>query len=267
MTIENHELREKIKRTPKMWWGAAKAWLAMTLGRTSVVVTRNKVKISAGLARGRGLWCAISGLDFEPELRWAVTRLTKGCVVIDIGANVGVYTLHCGRKVVPSGKVISFEPGEDAFAALQKNVTLNKLQKFVDLHMAGCAAEDGQFYFAGDPGAWFTQRLSTTPTDRKVVVRSVDSVVEQNGLSRLDLMKVDAEGFEYEVFKGAEKSLIKFHPTLIFESMKDGKEQVHQLLQSLGYLIFRLDASGQLTRDIDSGRVVNLIALPKDNLP
>jgi FkbM family methyltransferase len=267
MSIDNLELRKKIKRDPKMWLGAAKARLALAMGRKSVVVSRNSIKISAGLARGRGLWCAIAGLDFEPELRWAVNCLTNGCIVIDVGANVGAYTLHCARKVGSTGKVISFEPGDDAFAALENNVYLNKLEKVIDLHNVACGAADGESYFSGNPDAWFTQRLSNEPTGRKVPVRSIDSVMAQGHLSRLDLLKVDAEGFEHEVFQGAEKSLVSYRPALIFESMQEGREQVHRLLQGRGYRILRLDDSGQLTQDLASGRVVNLIALPKDNLP
>ena len=144
--------------------------------------------------------------------RWETSvfslNVKHGMNVIDVGANIGYFTLLAARLVGPSGKVIAVEPEENAFSSLKKTVHENQINQ-VRLLKCGLGRTQG---FANLPSAVNGNNSPSLFDDSnknklKIQIRTLDEIIENCGLDRVDLLKVDVEGYEPEVFAGGEKAL------------------------------------------------------------
>lgn len=177
-------------------------------------------------------------------------RLTApGHVVIDVGANVGTHALPLARKVGPDGLVVAVEPEPRVHERLLENISLNRLQNVRALPRAITAKAGTRtlFTYAADSPNQMTSSL--TPDTRRpsveVLCRTLDETVAELGLSRLDLVKIDVEGYEPEVLLGGAESIARHRPHLVFECVDEhwrraGHEfrTTESFLQDLGYEIF-----------------------------
>ncbi len=149
--------------------------------------------------------------------------LQRDSVLVDVGANVGVFTLY-GAKRVPNGAVHSFEPSRHHLGRLKRNIAANGFANVTvnDVGLSDRAAErtlaipprgDG---LHNTGGASFFGVGADSGTEEVRTVRLDDYVAERN-LARLDAMKIDVEGAEFEVLRGAEETLRRFRPTVLME--------------------------------------------------
>ncbi|HEU0054310.1 MAG TPA: FkbM family methyltransferase, partial [Longimicrobium sp.] len=147
-----------------------------------------------------------------------------GAVALDVGANVGAYALLMGEWVRPGGRVFAFEPAPDAFAGLSRHVALNGLGEVVTPVRAAVAATSGRAALLAD-GIAGTNRLSSSGEGGGAMVETVslDEFCAREGIAPA-LIKVDVEGAELEVLRGARETLrrvgsglelfVEMHPTL-----------------------------------------------------
>lgn len=155
------------------------------------------------------------------HLRSLIGLVRDGDVVIDVGANIGVWSreLLAHREL---SALYAFEAAARAFRMLQKN-----LESYPSVRCENVAvgAENGVAKFSEDLGGQnsVVTALHALPTRRIVTVPIVtlDSWAERTGLTRLDLLKVDVEGSELDVFHGAERTLRRFLPLVYFEYLAD----------------------------------------------
>ncbi len=221
---------------------------------------------------------------FEPSTANTLDKLAKpGDVALDIGANIGAHTLGLARSVGPNGHVFAFEPADFAFEKLQCNLTLNPLlEKRVTTRQilldksAETPAKD-QIY-----ASWPLEteeplhpkhrgRLVSTKNAR---VDTLDAFWEREGLDRLQLIKIDVDGYELPVLQGGLKTLTKFRPTLVME-MSPYVHAEHgnsftalvELLARVGYSLQHADNWKSLPLDahkleamIPDGASINVIA-------
>ncbi len=220
----------------------------------------------AGCGKGQGLWCGISGREYEPELVWVERRLEPGHVMIDIGANVGAYALRAGKKVAPTGMVIALEPGGGAFDFLMRGVELNGLQDVVRLHKSAAAERDGREHFGGADTEWHGFALGAADgSGVEVEVRSVDSLAEEYGLPRLDVLKIDAEGAEYRVLQGAAAVVRRFRPDVVMEiTATHSAENALSWLRNLDYEPHLLQGAQLIPATGPGNNSPNMILLPKE---
>lgn len=214
------------------------------LGKYSVNIdTRYKVE--------RIMWTG----TFEDKLVALARRSIKeGDVCFDVGGNVGAISIALADAVGSSGKVHAFEPNPDNFARLSANFDLNpELKRRVALNKVGISDEPGTLYWREDPGNPGNGILSESGDIASEVV-TLDSYCRNNDVQRLDFMKVDVEGMELQVFKGAEETLRRFHPTIYFETLgrysgavKDNFERIEAFLTDLGYTLNKLHSDGSVT--------------------
>src|SRR5439155_7985445 len=149
--------------------------------------------------------CAQCFLDF----------LRPGMVAVDCGAHIGEYTVLFASRVGPTGQVHAFEPHAGLFEVLRENVEQNRLSQIVINHTAiGRRSGTAQFHPAGDPTASSILPSDTPAVDVPLV--SLDDYARQRGLTRVDAIKIDVEGAELDVIEGAEWTLTKFRPRLIY---------------------------------------------------
>ena len=144
---------------------------------------------------------------YEPDV-WhhLMQSVRPGDVVADVGAYIGLYTLAMGRRVRPGGRVIAFEPEPDTFVDLERHVALNSLSDVVEPYEAAVGVKDGLVAFA--PGRGSESRVITDSGTlaEKLNVRAV-RLDSHLGDGRLDILKIDVEGYEEAVLRGAERTL------------------------------------------------------------
>ena len=146
---------------------------------------------------------------FDSQLFFGL--LDSGSVAIDVGANFGYYAVSSAAKVGNDGAVYAFEPDRNAYGLLQKNVDINGFHKIVSLHNICVGIEDGETDFcvceeSSFSGIRYTGRSKLTEMVR-VPMRSLDSILRELGLSRIDALKIDVEGYEYGVLRGSISTL------------------------------------------------------------
>jgi len=171
--------------------------------------------------------------------------IVPGDVCLDVGANIGAMTIPIAKCAGPNGRVIAFEPGPLLFERLQHNLRLNhSVTGCVKAINSGVSDKPGQMGWRMDesnPGnAFLVDPDSGTVT---VPVSTIDK--EVHDLDRVDFIKIDVEGMEYQALKGAERTLREFAPTILFETwVVDRPEQVQKavlFLLELGYGLFESD--------------------------
>jgi FkbM family methyltransferase len=172
-------------------------------------------------------------------------------LAIDIGANGGMHTVPLARALKNRGEVISIEPEPKNFSILKKNILLNKLKNVIPLNLA-CSDSEGEstFYLdrSGDGGH---SLIKETPIKKsgeiKVKTDRLDNIIKILNIKRVDLIKIDVEGAESLVLKGAKKTLRKFHPKIIFEAWdEDYLNKSRKVLEPLGYKIKKVSDENYL---------------------
>jgi FkbM family methyltransferase len=146
-----------------------------------------------------------------------------GAVVLDVGANVGSYTLLFAIWVGPTGRVFAFEPAPEARAGLRRHVALNGLTGRVEIMATAASSTPGFARFRAD-GASGANAIALdgdgpAPTSIDVDTTSIDAFCDHHQLSP-DVIKIDVEGAELDVLKGARdvlarrgvKAFVEFHP-------------------------------------------------------
>jgi len=135
--------------------------------------------------------------------------LRPGDVALDVGANVGPYTVLFGQWVGAAGRVMAFEPAPAAFRGLERQVALNRLTRIVELHRAAVSDAVGEAEFVSDGSAGtnhLTGRAGGEGHRIRVPTTTIDAVCAERGV-RPRLVKIDVEGAELAVLRGARATL------------------------------------------------------------
>jgi FkbM family methyltransferase len=196
------------------------------------------------------------------EFRAAIvyrSLIRTGATVVDIGAHIGQFTLLGARRAGPSGLVLSFEPNPENRARLKRNVERNRLANVRVLEYA--VSDRGgratlQIPEVEYPSAEGSLRAKG-PVQKEYAIetRRLDDVLNELRIDRVDVMKVDVEGFEAEVFRGAAQMLRSSRPAILFEvnDIYQRESEVSapaiDVLRDLGYSLFGIgiDSSGEVT--------------------
>lgn len=155
--------------------------------------------------------------SFEPAHTEIIEQLPRGGVFLDVGANVGYFSIVGARAVGPSGKVYAFEPVDVIYDILCRNIALNGLSN-VEAHKLACFSSSGSMAIQQD---WDSGKshlcLENTAHTTVVSVTTVDEFVDQKRLARIDFLKIDAEGSDFEVLKGSRHTIEQYRPTVFIE--------------------------------------------------
>jgi FkbM family methyltransferase len=198
--------------------------------------------------------------DFDPWVDKTLIRLSRpGDIVIDIGANIGTTTLCLARAVGPTGRVIAFEPFPSNFEMLRSNIEANGLQQVeawpVALsdhtgigRMIGADGQAGQAQMEEvkfDPAAaqsWLG-RVEGERTEVKTF--SFDKWIQDQGISSVNVCKIDVEGFEETVLGGMHDTLQRqLIQAFVIERHVDWQivdDSIFELLGKNGYRVYRID--------------------------
>lgn len=196
------------------------------------------------------------------ELSLFQALIKEGDVVVDAGANIGLYSIVGSRVVGQSGKVYCFEPSGKTFDILVKNIELNQCRNIhpVNFGLGEKRVEKMELFQEkgyGDAERYVSSPHSAdlkaggTPHSKAVLsevisLDSLDHFYSQLNLSRVDFLKIDVEGYEYFLFKGAQKVLAA-NPGIVvlFECVSHlairagaSKEKVIEFLREQGFDLF-----------------------------
>jgi FkbM family methyltransferase len=195
----------------------------------------------------------------QPELNnilALVTHLPENCVIVDAGANIGLVAVPNAQAVLPrKGVVHAFEVQRMMHYALCGSAALNDLENlFANNKALGATpgvlrAARPNYAQSQDFGLFsLTQQDEALP--ERIEVVTIDSL----HLPGLDFLKIDVEGMEIAVLKGAQESLERYRPCCWVEYWKVGIPEIKAAFDGLGYRFYRMDP-------------LNLLCLPIDKLP
>jgi FkbM family methyltransferase len=170
----------------------------------------------------------------EKEVEFVCSLISEGDTVIDVGANIGLITIPVAQKVGAGGHVLSFEPQPRMFELLKENVEQNNLA--VELHQLGLGESFGK---AGLPEIDYDGENNfggvALLTGNAVKVATLDSF----NLEACRLIKIDVEGMEADVLKGARQTIERFKPLLYVENDRLEKSAaLIELIRGLGYEMY-----------------------------
>ncbi|MGZ4044315.1 MAG: FkbM family methyltransferase [Bacteroidia bacterium] len=202
-------------------------FVTLFVGKDKRVIERDGVKYEVDLAEGIELSLFLFGKFQSHITNNKFLKIKEDFVIIDIGANVGLMTLQFA-KLVPKGKVISFEPTFYALQRLKDNLALNpELAKRVTVINSFVSEKSDSNPEIVAYSSWKVNgerndndhpvHLGTPKSSEGVPSISLNDFVEKENINRIDFIKIDTDGHEYEVFRGAEKAIAKLRPVIIFE--------------------------------------------------
>ncbi|MFC0514561.1 FkbM family methyltransferase [Mucilaginibacter angelicae] len=217
----------------------------------------------------------VSGV-YETEIRTLINlSLKPGFTALDIGANIGIQSIRMANRVGTGGKVYAFEPLGYLQEKFKKNLALNHCTNVSLFPIALSDKEETRSIRINEhnwnQGTFSLNDTGTGQTQQELTVRIGDQVAEIAGLERLDLIKVDVEGFEYHVLRGLKNTIMRHRPRIIFEydaaywtrtgqSITDCLAMLHHC----GYRTYQIYAAGcELIRDPALIASENLLAIPE----
>jgi FkbM family methyltransferase len=236
-----------------------------------------RVTLDLGIEMQQHVYWAGLSRDDAATVRLARAMLPRDGVFVDVGANVGLHTLAIAAHVAEGGAVVAFEPHPVNHRLLVHNLEQNRLRHVVaeNLGLAEAAATlTGTARASG--GNWSLASRG----DYRFEVRLVrlDDYLRDHPLPRLDLMKIDVEGAEVRVLRGARQTIERFRPLIVFEvcpswlaKMQTSVAELFAELVSHDYRIHPLPGRA-ITWDrrvtagdvaaLGAGAFVNLVAVP-----
>ena len=199
----------------------------------------------------------------EKEIRYLESELHPGDIFIDLGGNIGQFTLVAARLVGDKGHVYSFEPWPENFRALIKNIQLNQFGNVTAEKMA-VADQDGSVSLHLDHAeknkGMVTHYAMNYHSTEFVPTISLDKYFSNKDLSSLKMMKIDIEGGEFLALKGMKAILEKYKPLLLMEinpqilqHTQFTQAEIEAFLSGLGYKKFFLDEKGHVIETIMEG--------------
>ncbi len=155
---------------------------------------------------------------FEPDTARILASMATG-TVLDIGANIGLTTLLHSRL---ANTVHAFEPSPSTFAFLKENVDRAGIPNAI-LHNVGLGEQPGNFELTFAPqnrsGAFVSDQTqaSTGHTIEQIQIDTLDRRVDVHSIGKVDMIKIDVEGFELHVLRGGRNTLARDRPAVVLE--------------------------------------------------
>jgi len=190
-------------------------------------------------------------------------NLKKGMVCFDVGANIGYYTLLESKMVGDEGKVIAIEPSPINFKQLQKNIQ-NEKAKNVELYQIAGGDQNSTIKFLLDPHSNLSRIISNEEKVREkgeivdVPMKKLDSFLEASTIKTLDFIRMDVEGYEFNILEGMRNSIKKFRPAIQMEVHTRilGYEKTQKLLE--WFMSEKYEVVYYITRQLDCPTIGNM---------
>jgi FkbM family methyltransferase len=216
--------------------------------------------------------------DFNDQSRESLFASAEGAeTIVDVGANNG-YTALRLASLDGVNRVIAFEPDATNFEKAKRNIALNGVTEKIELLGIGVGPGDLELNLKigieGNSGTMkVTASIEGGATASRVKVRKLDDVLAESGIARVDFIKIDVEGYEFEVLKGAVETLRSSRPRLFIEiddsNLSEQSTSARDLigfLMGLGYSCTNTVTGEALSVEYDfKGKHFDAICVPAAN--
>ncbi len=205
-------------------------------------------------------WSVFVGGMYEPnELAFMASTLRVGMTVVDVGANEGLFSLIASSRVGKTGRVLALEPSERELAWLRSNIDLNRLSNVESFELAlydrkgSASLIRAEFGHEGLNTIGDRISFSDVGADGTEIVQleTLDAFVVDQGLARLDFVKLDAEGSEVRILEGGQATVRRFLPIVLMEigtehlaAHGSTVNDLLAILADLDYRVWIFDRSG-----------------------
>lgn len=231
------------------------------VGEPVVVPWYDDLSLSLTMGNDTSLCAYVCGAYEPNDFFYFDKFVPAGGTVIDLGAHEGLYTVFSSRRVGPTGCVVAVEPSEREIKKLKNNIALNGCTN-VHIFETAVGSSNGRarLRIAEDRHAG-TNTLGQFIYDvrevasEEVSIRTVDDIVAELGLQRVDVIKADIEGGELAMLLGARETLLRFRPALFLEISPDAlraqggtPDDVTEFLRTLNYRASVLDNASAALR-------------------
>lgn len=210
-------------------------------------------KINGEIIRLPFRYCRFYPKSYEVEKTELIHKFCEpGSTAIDIGAHFGVFSFFLAKSVGKNGKLYSFEPTPYVFNILRETIKYNKLGSIIEARQEAVINETGEIPFAiyknsrvSNANSIYSRNLDDQFETIKVKATSLDNLMN-DGIKKLSFIKIDAEGAELEILKGA-RTIIKTYKPVIsleihpksFEDALKSQSEIFEIIQDLGYNVYR----------------------------
>ncbi|WP_414549969.1 FkbM family methyltransferase [Anabaena sp. CCY 0017] len=216
---------------------------------------------------------------FEKEMEFWRNNIKPGMTVIDVGANIGVYTFSAASKVGSEGRVFAVEPFSICVNSLQETCRINQFE-WVKVCAGAASDRNGKIKLLLHSANELNQVVSSEAAEKMTGYAfeeancfTLDSLIEQENIDKVDFLKLDAEGHEMAVLLGSEKLIAEFAPVILYENIAGSQGsniEVAQYLNKIGYELFHYQPYIQklipVNSDKDFQEQLNFIALPPEKM-
>jgi FkbM family methyltransferase len=259
----------EFRRHPVQVSSGVVSWEIHKLLSRNMLLELDGLKLTARSVDGNGRLICYFGTKFDSVFEFLKMFLQKGMVFVDVGSNIGSHTLNAARLVGSTGSVFAFEADPDTYNLLVKNIEFNNLTN-VTVKRTCVSDQVGtvSFYKHRDSAKSSIvdrgEKLSLT-----LPAEMLDNLIPIN--TKIDILKVDVEGAELNVLRGARRIFLDQRPpsVVIIEVFDvrdntDKSQGIRDILDKYGYK-FYLFEGGRLTPF--SGSALNAYALHESALP
>lgn len=151
---------------------------------------------------------------FEPSIDHLHSLVRPGSSVVDVGANVGFFTLKFSKWVSDGGRVIAIEPEPMNLDALKRAISRNGVAN-VDVIQAAAAEKEGELRLSLNPLNPADHRLAEQGIPVSAI--TIDGLLQERGWPPVSLIKIDVQGAEPRTLAGAQEAIARFHPAIFIE--------------------------------------------------
>ena len=242
-------------------------------GQTSVCKYHKELKLKVNLDEWIQQQVYFFGVWDEPGSNFLKKHVKEGDIFIDIGANIGCYTLLAAKLVGQKGKVIAFEPVSNVFERLKYNVELNNA-KNIELNCKAVYSGSGTinlFLACSDNlgmASVFHHDAENGITE-KVETVSMDNYILTTKLNRVDFIKIDVEGAELFVLRGMKMVLETLRPVIIMEISGEVikcsgiiEDELLTFIKNLNYIPKGIDKEGNAVEMEKNQAYTNFVFFP-----
>lgn len=221
--------------------------------------------------RHRNWYQMYKNRSHEQDVEQFITGfLQKGDTVLDVGAQIGMFTAIAAQLIGPDGRLYAFEPDEQNHSDLQSTRTRNGLDNVTILNV-GLSDTVGEATFHRPDGAWgsfmdgsgggsVTRDFFKNSTIKTFTIQTqtIDNVVQQRSIEQLDLIKIDVDGPEVAIMRGAVDTLVRHKPAVMVEASRFYQEhgasvgELFDILQQHGYQIYGTIRNGETAIQMSS---------------
>lgn len=228
--------------------------------------------------------CVYTQGFYEPNQFSAMKQiLKKGNTFIDIGAHIGLYSIYASKCIGPSGSVYSFEPSPRERARLENHIQLNHLRNITVYPVAvydrssQTEMKVAEYPHSGHNTLGHFAYATTQEESRPVVeTQTLDEWAKLNRIQSIDLIKIDAEGSEEKILRGAIQVLSQTRPVLMIEitslslnHQNSSVESIWKFITDLSYILMAYDSASGLPYPVSSHPGIDhtdFIAVPSEKM-